>query len=228
MPGVRRWAFTWTPVGGRGRVFTWAVVRRAFLPAFEEMVPFVTALVALDEDPAVRIVTYVVDCDPESITADQPVEVVFRPLRFPTVPDRSVTVPMFVPAAAEPGRSVIYDGLRVVDLSTGIAGGYCSKLLTDLGADVVKVEPDGDPLRGYSATGSVGSDGDEDGVLFRYLHTSQRSVGLDDRLLDRVRAADVVLESFRPGRAEAMGIVGVAPVTVSISSFGRGGPDSEL
>jgi crotonobetainyl-CoA:carnitine CoA-transferase CaiB-like acyl-CoA transferase len=124
---------------------------------------------------------------------------------------------------------VIYDGLRVVDLTTGIAGGYCSKLLTDLGADVVKVEPEGgDPLRGYSASGSVGRDGDEDGVLFRYLHTSQRSVPLDDRLLDRVRAADVVLESFRPGVAEAMGVVGVAPVTVSISSFGRGGPDSEL
>jgi uncharacterized protein len=91
--------FTWVPVSGRGRVFTWAVVRRAFLPAFEEMVPFVTALVALDEDPAVRIVTYIVDCDPEALTADMPVEVVFRPLHFPTVPDRSVPVPMFVPAA---------------------------------------------------------------------------------------------------------------------------------
>jgi uncharacterized protein len=91
--------FTWVPVSGRGRVFTWAVVRRAFLPAFEEMVPFVTALVALDEDPAVRIVSYVVDCDPEALTADMPVEVVFRPLRFPTVPDRSVPVPMFMPAS---------------------------------------------------------------------------------------------------------------------------------
>jgi uncharacterized OB-fold protein len=90
--------FTWTRVSGRGRVFTWAVVRRAFLPAFEEMVPFVTALVALEEDPRVRIVSYVVDCDPDALAADLPVEAVFRPLRFPTVPDRSVTVPMFVPA----------------------------------------------------------------------------------------------------------------------------------
>jgi uncharacterized OB-fold protein len=90
--------FTWTRASGRGRVFTWAVVRRAFLPAFEEMVPFVTALVALDEDPRVRIVSYVVDCDPDALAADLPVEAVFRPLRFPTVPDRSVTVPMFVPA----------------------------------------------------------------------------------------------------------------------------------
>lgn len=91
-------AFTWTAVSGKGGLYSWAVVRRAFLPAFEELVPFVTGLVALDEDPAVRIVSYVVDCEPESLAADQPVEAVFRPLRFPTVPDRSVTVPMFVPA----------------------------------------------------------------------------------------------------------------------------------
>ncbi len=126
---------------------------------------------------------------------------------------------------------MIYDGLRVVDLSTGIAGGYCSKLLTDLGADVVKLEPrEGDPLRRYSATGSVGKDGDSDGVLFRYLHTSQRGVIVEDE--DRIRSwvgsADIVLESFVPGAAEELGIIGVAPVTVSISSFGRGGPDSQL
>jgi uncharacterized OB-fold protein len=114
-PGCDGAAFTWTPVGGRGRIFTWAVVRRAFLPAFEEMVPFVTALVALDDDPAVRIVTYVVDCDPDSIAPDQPVEVVFRELRFPTVPDRSVTVPMFVPAsphAASAASPTVVAGAR--------------------------------------------------------------------------------------------------------------------
>ena len=92
--------FTWTRVSGRGRVFTWAVVRRAFLPAFEEMVPFVTALVALDDDPRIRIVSYVVDCEPDGLAADLPVEAVFRPLRFPTLPDRTVIVPMFVPAGS--------------------------------------------------------------------------------------------------------------------------------
>ncbi len=126
---------------------------------------------------------------------------------------------------------MIYDGLVVVDVSRGIAGGYCSKLLADLGADVIKLEPpDGDPLRRYSATDSVGRDGDPDGVLFRYLHTSQRSVIVEDqpRMRAWVEAADVVIESFAPGLAEELGIVGVAPVTVSISSFGRGGPDSTL
>jgi uncharacterized OB-fold protein len=85
----------WTRVSGRGRVFSWAVVRRPFLPAFADRVPFVTALVALDEDPAVRVASYVVDCDPASITPDAPVVATFRPLTFTTVPGRSVTVPMF-------------------------------------------------------------------------------------------------------------------------------------
>jgi uncharacterized protein len=92
--------FTWTPVTGRGRLYSWAVVRRAFLPAFAEMVPFVTALVALDDDPEVRIVSYVVGCDPDTLAVDDPLEAVFRPLAFPTVPDRSVMVPMFVPATS--------------------------------------------------------------------------------------------------------------------------------
>ena len=85
----------WGPVSGRATLFSWAVLRRAFLPAFAEMVPFVTALVALDEDPAVRLCTYLVDADPDTLRADAPVQVTFRPLSFPTVPDREVAVPMF-------------------------------------------------------------------------------------------------------------------------------------
>jgi uncharacterized OB-fold protein len=91
---------TWTRTSGRGRLFSWAVVRRPFLPAFAEMVPFVTALVSLDEAPEVRIVTYVVDVDPAGLAADLPLQVAFRSLTFPTVPDRSVTVPMFTRGAA--------------------------------------------------------------------------------------------------------------------------------
>jgi uncharacterized OB-fold protein len=91
-------SFTWTRVSGHGRLFSWAVVERAFLPAFADMVPFVSGLVALDDDPSVRIVTYIVDVAPDSLRAEQPLEVVFRPLRFPTVPGREVVVPMFAPA----------------------------------------------------------------------------------------------------------------------------------
>jgi uncharacterized OB-fold protein len=93
-------ALEWVTVSGRGTLFSWAVVHRPFLPAFDEMVPFVTALVAIEEDPAVRIVTYIVDVDPDALTADMPVAVTFRPLSFPTVADKSVVVPMFAPAPA--------------------------------------------------------------------------------------------------------------------------------
>jgi uncharacterized OB-fold protein len=88
---------TWQPTSGLGRLFSWAVVRRAFLPAFDDLVPFVTGLVALDDAPQVRIVTRVVDCDPEALAADEPVEVVFRAIAFPTVPAASVVVPLFRP-----------------------------------------------------------------------------------------------------------------------------------
>jgi uncharacterized OB-fold protein len=90
----------WVPVSGDATLFSWAVVRRAFLPAFAEMVPFVTALVALVEDPAVRLCSYVVDVEPESLRADEPLRVTFRPLSFPTVPDKEVTVPVFTVALA--------------------------------------------------------------------------------------------------------------------------------
>ncbi|HUI47502.1 MAG TPA: OB-fold domain-containing protein [Acidimicrobiia bacterium] len=88
-------ATTWTPVSGRGTLFTWAVVTRAFLPAFEDRVPFVTALVELVEDPAVRLCTYLVDASPDRLTANARVAVSFRPLEFTTVPGKSVVVPMF-------------------------------------------------------------------------------------------------------------------------------------
>ena len=89
----------WTVTSGRAALFSWAVVRRAFLPAFADHFPFVTALVALDEAPAVRVVTLIVDCDASTLRAELPMDVTFRPLRFATVPDREVIVPMFTPSA---------------------------------------------------------------------------------------------------------------------------------
>jgi uncharacterized OB-fold protein len=91
-------AFTWVATSGRGAVYTWTTVRRAFLPAFDGMVPYTTAIVALDDDPRVRIVSYLVDADPDGLTAEQPVEAVFRPLSFATLPGREVVVPMWTPA----------------------------------------------------------------------------------------------------------------------------------
>ena len=83
-------------MSGRATLFSWAVAIHPFLPQFAGDVPFVPALVALDEDPAVRVVTRIVDCEPEALSFDLPVEVVYRPLSFAGV-DGSVVAPMFRP-----------------------------------------------------------------------------------------------------------------------------------
>ncbi|PXW27905.1 UNVERIFIED_CONTAM: crotonobetainyl-CoA:carnitine CoA-transferase CaiB-like acyl-CoA transferase [Williamsia faeni] len=71
------------------------------------------------------------------------------------------------------------DGYVVVDLSTGIAGAYCTKLLADGGARIIKVEPpEGDPLRRWSASGAHIA-ADTDGALFSYLASSKHSVTVD-------------------------------------------------
>ena len=50
----------------------------------------------------------------------------------------------------------VLEGLRIIDLTSGIAGPYCTKLFVDAGAEVIKLEPpSGDPLRSWSATGLV-------------------------------------------------------------------------
>lgn len=90
-------ASTWVVVSGRGRLFSWSVVHRAFIPQFADAVPFVAALVALDEDPAVRIVTRIVDAAPETLRVDMPVRVTFRPLAVAGVA-RTVPAPLFAPA----------------------------------------------------------------------------------------------------------------------------------
>ena len=87
--------------------------------------------------------------------------------------------------------------LRVVDFSSQIAGPYCTKLLADAGADVIKVEDSaGDPLRRWSATGA--NLGGEDGALFRFLNASKRSiVGRPDAadVQELIRGADLVVET---------------------------------
>ncbi len=130
-------------------------------------------------------------------------------------------------------------GVRVLDLSTEIAGPYCTKLLADAGADVLKIEPPdgGDPLRRWTASGTALAAG-EDGVLFRFLNTSKRSAVVDytahrgrERVLALAAAADLIIESMPPGTIEAIGLGPEllwerrrALSVVSISPFGRGGP----
>ena len=71
-----------TSMSGRGTLFSWVVVTHPFLPQFADLVPFVPALVALDEDPAVRVPTRMVDCEPGDLDFEMPVQVTFRPISF--------------------------------------------------------------------------------------------------------------------------------------------------
>ena len=88
--------FVWQEVPGRGGLFTWVVVRHAFLPQFRGEVPFVSALVSLDVDPRVRLATRIVDADPGSLAIDRRLEVSFRALHFAGV-EGAVRAPFFRP-----------------------------------------------------------------------------------------------------------------------------------
>jgi hypothetical protein len=82
-------AHEWTRVSGRGRLFTWVTVHRAFLPGWADRVPYVTALVELEEDPRVRLATFLRAVPPGGLAAGLPVAVVFE-----RVDDR-LTLPAF-------------------------------------------------------------------------------------------------------------------------------------
>jgi crotonobetainyl-CoA:carnitine CoA-transferase CaiB-like acyl-CoA transferase len=126
-------------------------------------------------------------------------------------------------------------GYRVVDLSSGIAGAYCTKLLADGGAEVTKVEPpEGDPLRRWSASGATIADGDA-GALFRFLvHGKRTRVADPDAALDLLRDADAVVWSRGTSLAEHPTLVpaalrSAAPhlTVTSITPFGLEGPWSD-
>jgi uncharacterized OB-fold protein len=82
--------FTWTPVSGRGTVFSFVVFHRVYHPAYEGEVPYVVALIALEEGP--RMLSNIVGIAPDKVRCDIPVKVVFD-----DVAD-GVTLPKFTPA----------------------------------------------------------------------------------------------------------------------------------
>jgi uncharacterized OB-fold protein len=67
--------FTWIEAGGHGEVFSFTTVKRAPSPAFEAQVPYVVAIVALDEGP--HLMTNIVDCDPDQVRIGDRVSVSF-------------------------------------------------------------------------------------------------------------------------------------------------------
>ncbi len=126
------------------------------------------------------------------------------------------------------------DGVKVIDLSVFLPGPYLTLAMADHGAEVIKIEQPGggDPGR------SIGLADGPDTVFFRGLNRGKKSVVLDlkqpqgrEALLTLCETADVVVESFRPGVVERLG-VGYPQVSArnpgivycSISAFGQDGP----
>ena len=119
------------------------------------------------------------------------------------------------------------DGIRVVDLTHAFAGPFCTQQLQLLGADVVKVEPPGS-----------GDDFRERPSAFVALNAGKRSIVLDlktdadrESLLRLVERSDVLVENYRPGVTEKLGItwdvlreVNPRLIYCSISGFGQSGP----
>jgi crotonobetainyl-CoA:carnitine CoA-transferase CaiB-like acyl-CoA transferase len=130
-----------------------------------------------------------------------------------------------------------YTGLKVIDLSQGVAGPYCAMLLAQHGADVIKVEP----VEGGDWSRGLGQRYGDHSAYSIPANLGKRSIALDlkqdagrEVLWRLVRGADVFLEGFRPGVIDRLGfghaaVRAVAPaiVYVSISGFGQTGPLAE-
>ncbi len=137
-------------------------------------------------------------------------------------------------------------GVRVCDLSTVLAGPYCTMLLADLGADVVKVEPPaGDPTRHYgppyAGTPDHGRGYPGESGYFLSINRNKRGIradlrtaagrGIVERLLAR---SDVLVENLRTGGLERLGFsdetlerVNRRLIRLSITGYGRTGPGAE-
>ncbi|MGI8554395.1 MAG: CoA transferase [Dehalococcoidia bacterium] len=129
-------------------------------------------------------------------------------------------------------------GVCVLDLTHHVAGPYCTRLLLDYGASVLKVErPGGDPARRLPPF-LVSSEGHETSLLFLYLNQGKETLTLDlsseegrNRCLELARVADVVVENYRPGTLDRLGLgwesfqaANPRLVLTSISNFGQDGP----
>lgn len=131
------------------------------------------------------------------------------------------------------------DGLRIIDLTSGIAGPLCTKLLGDIGADVIKIENPrgGDDSRN---TGPFFKDDPhpEKSLLFFYLNCNKKSITLDlqtsngKKILNQLlKTADVLVEDYSPGYLEQLGFgyeeirkINPGLVMTSITPFGQTGP----
>ncbi|MFN8532978.1 MAG: CoA transferase [Dehalococcoidia bacterium] len=130
------------------------------------------------------------------------------------------------------------DGVRVIDLTEGIAGPFATKQLADFGADVIKIErPGGDPARRIGPFPGDLPHPEKSG-MFVHLNTNKRSVVVDpstpsgrEIILKLAANADAVVENFPPGTMAGWGLgwedlsaVNPAVVLTSVTPFGQEGP----
>ncbi len=130
-----------------------------------------------------------------------------------------------------------YEGLRVVDFSTTLAGPHCTRMLADMGAEVVKIEPpEGEMMRIRPPVRNGES------TLFGHLNVGKKSVVIDLKSTEGARAArrlaleaDVLVENFRPGVMQRLGLdfevlcnANPRLIYCSISGYGQTGPSAEL
>jgi CoA:oxalate CoA-transferase len=128
------------------------------------------------------------------------------------------------------------DGIRVLDFSIMLAGPYCARLLADVGADVIKIEPpEGDDMRLRTPLRDGSS------AYFGQLNAGKRSLALDlksaeaiDLVLRLVADTDILVENFRPGVMDRLGLgyealrrVNPRLIYCSISGYGQTGPAAE-
>ena len=138
-------------------------------------------------------------------------------------------------------------GLRVLELSTVLAGPYCAMVLADLGADVIKIEPpEGDPTRGYGppwveTTVSDGHPVERVAAYFLSVNRNKRSLRLDLRQPEAreivrrlIGRSDVLIENFRPGGLARVGFddnylreANAKLVHLSVTGYGPHGPDAK-
>ncbi len=134
------------------------------------------------------------------------------------------------------------DGIKVVELATMVSGPYCGKLLADMGADVIKVEPpEGDPSR-QCGPFPKNETHPERSAVFLYYNTSKRGMTLNlnktegpDVFKRLLRWADVLVDNNHPQYLESIGLswdticqVNPALVYTSITPYGRSGPRADV
>jgi crotonobetainyl-CoA:carnitine CoA-transferase CaiB-like acyl-CoA transferase len=133
-------------------------------------------------------------------------------------------------AATAPERRQALSGLRILDFSSFFAAGYASRLLSDLGADVIKVEPlVGDQMRPLPDPFEASQRGKRD------IAVNLKSPASREIVRDLVRTADVVVLNLRPGKAEKIGLgyedlKAIKPdlIYCYLPGFGSKGPKSGL